>query len=157
MGFPGAQRTEENLLEAECDILIPAAGEKQITAKIARNVKAKVCTYMCEEYWQLVLSSSIFRSLLREPMALPPLLLRRFSTPRMFWSSLWERQHHGCIIHSLTIPSIPSFLLLLVSGYVLQCWWSDCVLLWVAKESQPCQFWQAHIEVWAGHQLLPPW
>lgn len=50
MGFPGAQRTEENLLEAECDILIPAAGEKQITAKIARNVKAKVCTYMCEEY-----------------------------------------------------------------------------------------------------------
>ena len=42
MGFPGAQRTDENLLEAECDILVPAAGEKQITAEVARNIKAKV-------------------------------------------------------------------------------------------------------------------
>ena len=42
MGFPGATATEENLLTAECDILVPAAGERQITADIARNLKAKV-------------------------------------------------------------------------------------------------------------------
>ena len=41
-GFPGAQPTEENLLIAECDFLIPAAGEQQITAEIAKQVKAKV-------------------------------------------------------------------------------------------------------------------
>lgn len=50
MGFPGAQPTDENLLIAECDFLIPAAGEKQITADIAKNIKAKVnggqCTYI---------------------------------------------------------------------------------------------------------------
>lgn len=42
MGFPGATATDENLLTAECDILVPAAGERQITADIARNMKAKV-------------------------------------------------------------------------------------------------------------------
>lgn len=42
VGFPGAEPTDENLLTAECDILIPAAGEQQITADIARDVKAKV-------------------------------------------------------------------------------------------------------------------
>lgn len=36
------QMTEENLLEAECDILVPAANEKQITTKNAHNIKAKV-------------------------------------------------------------------------------------------------------------------
>lgn len=36
------QMTEENLLEAECDILIPAANEKQITIKNAHKIKAKV-------------------------------------------------------------------------------------------------------------------
>ena len=34
--------TSADLLEAECDILIPAAGEKQITSKNAHNIKAKV-------------------------------------------------------------------------------------------------------------------
>ena len=34
--------TTANLLEADCDILIPAAGEKQITSKNAHNIKAKV-------------------------------------------------------------------------------------------------------------------
>ena len=34
--------TEENLLEAECDILVPAANEKQITIKNARKIQAKV-------------------------------------------------------------------------------------------------------------------
>lgn len=43
-GFPGAQPTTENLLTTECDILIPAAGEQQITADIAHDVKAKVCS-----------------------------------------------------------------------------------------------------------------
>lgn len=34
--------TEENLLEAECDILVPAANEKQITIKNAHKIQAKV-------------------------------------------------------------------------------------------------------------------
>ena len=42
IGFPGAQPTDNNLLEADCDILVPAAGEQQITAEIAENIKAKV-------------------------------------------------------------------------------------------------------------------
>ena len=42
MGFPGATPTDENLLVAQCDILIPAAGEKQITSNIARQLKAKM-------------------------------------------------------------------------------------------------------------------
>ncbi len=41
-GFPGAQETTENLLTAECDVLIPAAGEKQIMAEIAEQIQAKV-------------------------------------------------------------------------------------------------------------------
>ena len=44
-GFPKAQSTNENLLVAECDILIPAAGEKQITSSIAEDIKAKVIHY----------------------------------------------------------------------------------------------------------------
>ena len=47
MGFPGAQPTTENLLTTECDILIPAAGEQQITADIAKDVKAKVSMQQC--------------------------------------------------------------------------------------------------------------
>ena len=43
VGFPGAEPTEDNLLTAQCDILVPAAGEKQITADIAHQMKAKVC------------------------------------------------------------------------------------------------------------------
>ena len=43
VGFPGAEPTTENLLTTECDILIPAAGEQQITADIAHDIKAKVC------------------------------------------------------------------------------------------------------------------
>lgn len=43
VGFPGARPTDDNLLIAECDFLIPAAGEQQITAEIAHQVKAKVC------------------------------------------------------------------------------------------------------------------
>ena len=40
--FSMFQMTEENLLEAECDILVPAANEKQITIKNAHKIKAKV-------------------------------------------------------------------------------------------------------------------
>ena len=43
------QMTEENLLEAECDILVPAANEKQITIKNAANIKAKV-GYLIERF-----------------------------------------------------------------------------------------------------------
>ena len=41
-GFPGATETTDNLLIAECDILIPAAGEKQINSEIASQMQAKV-------------------------------------------------------------------------------------------------------------------
>ena len=43
VGFPGADRvTNEELLTVECDILVPAALENQITAANAAHVKAKV-------------------------------------------------------------------------------------------------------------------
>lgn len=42
-GFPGSKQiTNEELLELDCDILIPAAYENQITKKNAPNVKAKL-------------------------------------------------------------------------------------------------------------------
>ncbi len=43
VGFPGAQdQTNAEILEIECDILIPAALENQITAANAERVKAKI-------------------------------------------------------------------------------------------------------------------
>jgi glutamate dehydrogenase (NAD(P)+) len=43
VGFPGStQITNAELLELECDVLIPAALENQITAANAPNIKAKV-------------------------------------------------------------------------------------------------------------------
>ncbi|KAA0725163.1 Glutamate dehydrogenase, mitochondrial [Triplophysa tibetana] len=42
VGFPNSHPYEGNLLEAECDILIPAAGEKQLTRNNAHNIKAKI-------------------------------------------------------------------------------------------------------------------
>lgn len=42
VGFPKAQPYDGNILEAECDILIPAAGEKQMTKSNARKVKARI-------------------------------------------------------------------------------------------------------------------
>ncbi|XP_078284629.1 glutamate dehydrogenase, mitochondrial [Rhinoraja longicauda] len=42
VGFPKAQPYEGNILESECDILIPAAGEKQMTKNNAWKVKAKI-------------------------------------------------------------------------------------------------------------------
>ncbi len=42
VGFPNSQPYEGNILEADCNILIPAAGEKQLTRKNAHNIKAKV-------------------------------------------------------------------------------------------------------------------
>jgi glutamate dehydrogenase (NAD(P)+) len=42
-GFPGATDvTNEELLEVECDILVPAALENQITARNADNIKARL-------------------------------------------------------------------------------------------------------------------
>jgi len=41
-GFPGAHDTDEDLLTAECDILVPAAGERVITSKNAPHIKAKI-------------------------------------------------------------------------------------------------------------------
>ncbi|XP_048842585.1 glutamate dehydrogenase, mitochondrial [Brienomyrus brachyistius] len=42
VGFPNAKPYEGNILEADCDILIPAASEKQLTRKNAHNIKAKI-------------------------------------------------------------------------------------------------------------------
>lgn len=42
MGFPGAKPYDGNILEADCHILIPAAGEKQLTRHNAPRIKAKV-------------------------------------------------------------------------------------------------------------------
>jgi glutamate dehydrogenase/leucine dehydrogenase len=42
-GFPGSQDiSNAELLETECDVLIPAAYENQITARNAANIKAKI-------------------------------------------------------------------------------------------------------------------
>ncbi|MFQ5940685.1 MAG: Glu/Leu/Phe/Val dehydrogenase [Nitrososphaerales archaeon] len=42
-GFPGSKQiTNEDLLELDCDILIPAAYENQITKRNAPNIKAKL-------------------------------------------------------------------------------------------------------------------
>ncbi|XP_034538341.1 glutamate dehydrogenase 1, mitochondrial isoform X2 [Notolabrus celidotus] len=42
VGFPDATPYEGNILEADCDILIPAAGEKQLTKSNAHKIKAKI-------------------------------------------------------------------------------------------------------------------
>ncbi|NXW07206.1 DHE3 dehydrogenase, partial [Fregetta grallaria] len=42
MGFPKAQPLEGSILETDCDILIPAASEKQLTKANAHRVKAKI-------------------------------------------------------------------------------------------------------------------
>lgn len=42
VGFPGARPAQEDLLTAECDILVPCANEKQITSKNAGQIKAKI-------------------------------------------------------------------------------------------------------------------
>ncbi|KAL0615880.1 Glutamate dehydrogenase 1, mitochondrial [Plecturocebus cupreus] len=42
MGFPKAKPYEGSILEADCDILIPAASEKQLTKSNAPRVKAKI-------------------------------------------------------------------------------------------------------------------
>ncbi|MDG6915160.1 MAG: Glu/Leu/Phe/Val dehydrogenase [Nitrososphaerota archaeon] len=43
VGFPGGEEvSNEELLETECDVLCPAAFENQITANVAKKVRAKV-------------------------------------------------------------------------------------------------------------------
>lgn len=42
LGFPKAKPYEGSILEADCDILIPAASEKQLTKSNAPRVKAKI-------------------------------------------------------------------------------------------------------------------
>lgn len=43
VGFPGTEPiSNEELLELECDVLIPAALENQITSRNANNIKAKI-------------------------------------------------------------------------------------------------------------------
>lgn len=42
VGFPDSTPYEGNILEADCDILIPAASEKQLTKGNAHKIKAKV-------------------------------------------------------------------------------------------------------------------
>jgi glutamate dehydrogenase/leucine dehydrogenase len=43
VGFPGSKKiSTEQLLTTKCDVLVPAALENQITAKIAKNLKCKI-------------------------------------------------------------------------------------------------------------------
>merc|ERR1719190_126189 len=42
VGFPGATDTTEDLMIAECDILVPAANERQITKENAHLIQAKI-------------------------------------------------------------------------------------------------------------------
>uniref|UniRef100_A0A3Q4MKZ0 Glutamate dehydrogenase 1a n=1 Tax=Neolamprologus brichardi TaxID=32507 RepID=A0A3Q4MKZ0_NEOBR len=42
VGFPDATPYEGSILEADCDILVPAASEKQLTKSNAHKIKAKV-------------------------------------------------------------------------------------------------------------------
>ncbi len=43
LGFPGSKKiSTEQLLTTKCDVLVPAALENQITAKIAKNLKCKI-------------------------------------------------------------------------------------------------------------------
>lgn len=42
VGFPDSTPYEGSILEADCDILIPAASEKQLTKSNAHRIKAKV-------------------------------------------------------------------------------------------------------------------
>ncbi len=45
VGFPGSEEiSNEDVLEAECDILSPAALENAITRNVARGVRAKIIT-----------------------------------------------------------------------------------------------------------------
>ena len=46
IGFPDATPYEGNLLFEKCDILVPAAGEKQFTKDNADRVQAKVCHFL---------------------------------------------------------------------------------------------------------------
>lgn len=51
VGFPGAKPYEGNILEADCHILIPAAGEKQLTRHNAPRIKAKVHAQSVFSLW----------------------------------------------------------------------------------------------------------
>lgn len=44
VGFPKAEHYDGSILEVPCDILIPAAAEKQLTRENAPRVQAKVQT-----------------------------------------------------------------------------------------------------------------
>ena len=65
VGFPGAKDTSEDLLIAECDILVPAANELQITAKNAPHIKAKVKKILGQKflYFYSAVSLSFINSL----------------------------------------------------------------------------------------------
>jgi len=50
IGFPGAKDTKDDLMIAECDILVPAANERQITKKNAHLIQAKVHTFFYKNF-----------------------------------------------------------------------------------------------------------
>jgi hypothetical protein len=49
LGFPGAQPYDKDLLLEKCDILVPAASERQLTKENAHQVQAKVIVYRHQE------------------------------------------------------------------------------------------------------------
>lgn len=105
VGFPGAKPYEGNILEADCHILIPAAGEKQLTRQNAPKIKAKVKhwnLWVARDAWlgfpivrtghvhysDVTVTVCLFvcsRSLLKVPMVPPLQMLTRSSWRTMWW------------------------------------------------------------------------
>ena len=78
-GFPGARRGPRKLLVSECEILIPAATENQITSRNADRIKCKILAEAPTVrlprpptiFWPISASSS-FPTFCATPAALPP-------------------------------------------------------------------------------------
>ena len=49
VGYPDSQPYEGDLLIEKCDILVPAASEKQLTKDNAHKIQAKVGISYCEK------------------------------------------------------------------------------------------------------------
>lgn len=166
VGFPNATPYEGSILEADCDILIPAASEKQLTKSNAHKIKAKVThTSMCmcshdrfPSYFS-ELTQVHFRSSQKEQTVRPHPTLTASSWRGTSWWSRSVEPHPSvcappvCPQHLLSSP--PSFLPP-HAGHVSECRRCNCFLLWVAEESESCQLRSTHLQIWARLELPPP-